>query len=439
MSRLVASYLEDREDREGGQVVITRPSATALLCIDSDDRYANYGQRRTSPTYPFSFPIVKNEAILNGFFKRLALTEFRMNWCLPNIANAWENNQMLFKWKISGTQQTDITINLRDGFYDSLSIASAIQTQIRDASSSLALFSVSTYTTANNELVFYAPNGSNITFILQPVQQGLQNRQLYDMLNVPNMGTTYVNLVYTGIPDLRATDYIDIVCTQLTYNQKLKDTTSAPISRDMLARIYLDDPVPSSAVYSTNTFSSSTATSTPTALFGSLVGGNTAIFVVSTAPTSAVIGEQCSITGITGDLTWNGPAYIVEVQSTTSPYTIAVEYLEAPFTNSPTFSGSPLITYRSLSSVSTPQTEWDDKVNQITPFVLYRQFPYPKQVRWDKAMPIGNLQFDLYDDQGRSIQYLWTTTYGSPASLVGSTLQYTNSTNWNATLLVSED
>ena len=436
MSRLVASYLEERDEREGTSVVVTRPSATALLCIDSDDRYANFGQRRTNPTYPFSFPITKGESILNGFFRRLALTEFRMNWCLPNIAQAWGNDQLLFKWKLSGVQQTDITITLSDGFYDTQSIALAIQTYLRDANSNLALFSVTTFTTSNNQLQFYAVDGSNVTFVLQPTTQNSQYRQLYDMLNVPPM-SSYVNLVYTGIPDLRATDYIDIVCNQLTYNQKLKDNTSAPISRNMLARIYLDDPVPSNVIVATNTFSTTTSTSTPTALFGTLVG-SVATFVVSTAPTTAVIGEACSVTGITGDLTWNGPGVITGVQSTSSPYTLTIEYLDTPATNSPTFSGSPAIKYQQLSSVSKPQAEWDDRVNQTTPFVIYRQFPFPKQIRWSKDMPIGNIQFDLYDDQGRSLQYLWTTTYGS-INPPGASIQYTNSTNWNATLLVSED
>ena len=100
MSRFVSSFIEERDEREGNTIVVTRPSATALLCIDSDDRYANYGVRRTSPTYPFGFTIQKNESILNGFFRRLALTEFRLNWTLPNIAQAWGNDQLLFKWKL---------------------------------------------------------------------------------------------------------------------------------------------------------------------------------------------------------------------------------------------------------------------------------------------------------------------------------------------------
>jgi hypothetical protein len=39
----------------------------------------------------------------------------------------------------------------------------------------------------------------------------------------------------------QATRYVDIVCSQLTYNQPLKDTTTQPLARDNLCRLYLGD------------------------------------------------------------------------------------------------------------------------------------------------------------------------------------------------------
>ena len=86
-----ATFVNETQDHEGDAVTV-RPSATAILAIDSDDRYPNYLVRRTNPSYPFSFPIQKNQNILSGFFKRLALTEFRLNWTLPNISQVWGNN-----------------------------------------------------------------------------------------------------------------------------------------------------------------------------------------------------------------------------------------------------------------------------------------------------------------------------------------------------------
>lgn len=441
MSRLVASYLEDRDDREGGQLVITRPSATALLCIDSDDRYSNYGQRRTNPTYPFSFQITKNESILNGFFKRLALTEFRMNWTLPNISKAWGNNEIVFSWKSGGGSATDSVITLPDAFYGAEELALELQTQIRSANSSLSVINVNIADKDDDKIVFFALSTS-ITFCLKPTTTNSNIRQLIDMINAPPSTLTgYTSEITSGIPDLRATTYIDIVSTQLTYNQKLKDNSSAPITRDMLARIYLDDDVPSQSLVITNNYAGSTTGSfIPTALVSQ--NGNVVAFTISTNPSSAVrVGEPCYVAGITGGSGWNGTGKIVGFNST-SPYELVIAYDYAP-TGTPAFASSPVITvYESLVSFSVPQTSWDDRVNGVTPFVLYRQFPYPKQIRWDKTQPVGNIQFDLFDDQGRSLQQLWNTTY--PLSLTDlptyqSAFGFANSFTFNFTCLVSED
>jgi hypothetical protein len=40
------------------------------------------------------------------------------------------------------------------------------------------------------------------------------------------------------------TNYVDIVCANLTYNQALKDSSSSKITRDIIARIYLTESVP---------------------------------------------------------------------------------------------------------------------------------------------------------------------------------------------------
>ncbi len=43
----------------------------------------------------------------------------------------------------------------------------------------------------------------------------------------------------SGIPTMLSTEYVDIVCSQLTYNQDVKDADSGVVSRDVLARVYL--------------------------------------------------------------------------------------------------------------------------------------------------------------------------------------------------------
>lgn len=440
MSRSVAKFLDSRKEQDAETVVI-RPSATSLLCIDSDDRYQNFGQRRTNPTFPFQFNVQKGEAILNGFFKRMALTEFRMNWTMPNISEAWLNSNIIFSWKVSGGTATDSVLTLRDGFYDARNIATALQDGIQSLSSSLANFTVTSTFSETTELVFTAASGSNITFCLKPISATSKYRQLFDMINAPPTGTTtYSTQVLTGIPDLRATDYIDIVCSQLTYNQELKDTTSAPIARDMLARIYMDDPVGSSSIVTTNVLSATTSASASITAISSIsppIGtSDIVVFTVSAAPTSFFIGAACSVTGITGNLTLNGSGTIIGKNA--SGNTITVQYDDAPVVTGTPVVTSGTITSTQLAYTQTPVVEWDDRVNGVTPFVLYRQFPYPKQIRWNKDMPIGNLTFTLYDDQGRNIQDLWNAleiqqVYPDPLTV------FANSTSFNFTMLVSED
>lgn len=62
------------------------------------------------------------------------------------------------------------------------------------------------------------------------------------------------------------------------------------------------------------------------------------------------------------------------------------------------------------------------------PFLIYRQFQTPKQIKWDKNLPIGQLQFQLYDDKGNIINSGFNPVVGYDETLG----------DWSITLLVSE-
>ena len=66
------------------EAVTVRPSSSANFPIDSADRYASYNARAAAPTGPYTFTIAKNESLLNGFFKRIALTEILCQEILQN-------------------------------------------------------------------------------------------------------------------------------------------------------------------------------------------------------------------------------------------------------------------------------------------------------------------------------------------------------------------
>lgn len=444
MSRSVADYIQKTSTRDvEGEATTIRPAATALFGIDSDDRYRTYSQRRTNPSFPFAFNIQKNESLLNGFFRRIALTEFRLNWTLPNISAAWGNNQMIINYSISGAAATTSTITIPDGFYSAFAISDALQSQIRSISG-LSNFVVY-LADQNDDSIIFQPDpalATPATFYFTPVTTssalspniGVNVRQLIDMLNIPAF-TTLQQTIESGVPNLRPMDYFDVVCSQLTYNQDLKDSSSALITRDALARIYMDSGTPSSSIVLNNTYSgTSTGTLTLTAVRANYPQGNVVFFTTSTSPSTAKVGDPAIITGITGGAGWNGTATVVSVDTAT-PFGIVVAYTNSTPTGTPTFNGT-MTLYSTLVSTTVPQSTWDDRVNGVTPFVLYRQFPYPKQIRWNPAMPIGNVTFELYDDQGRSIQNLWNTAY--PATSVNGT-QFANSFVWNASLLISEE
>jgi hypothetical protein len=319
--------------------VTVRPSATAVFAVDSDDRYKTYAERRTRPSYPFSFSITKNESLLNGYFTRISVPEIRLYWTLPNISAAWGNNTLTYWNSVSGTPST---ITIPDGFYDLELLMATIQDLIQADGSLTAFTAVSNVDGSSS----YATTTADTFYWVAPT---VNQRTLYDMLNL--ITTAAATTGRGGVANLKATDFVDIVSPQLTYNQDLKDATSAPTNRDVLCRVYLDDPTKSQGRYNTNVFSGGP----PPALSGYTVG-----------------------------------AYDITT-----------------FTNG------------------------------CTPFVIERQFSQPKQILWNKTQPLGNITFQMYDDQGREIQALWSAAY--PIGVTASGTYYANSFVWNMTLLVSEN
>jgi len=524
--RNTAEYVSQQSETAQSDAITVRPSATAILGIDSDDRYQDYLQRRTNPTYPFSFNIQKNEAILNGFFKRIALTEFRLNWTLPNLSVAWGNTVLTLHYKIGTGNDLSTTVIIPDGFYGAQELADELQNQIRQVITGFQVLisdrddDVLTFNPPTNYTIFFESQGSRsrelvdmlnlptqIFLFLKTISTGVQNGKqvLYTVPNgtagfkigmpvqvvginggtgwnhtgyinpikviaIPSATTVlleyhtaptgtptnfttgridnqYYPLIQSGIPNLRPMDYFDVVCNQLSYNQELKDSTSAPLTRDIISRIYLDSGTSSQAIFNTNIYSQAQLSQPITAVVQNI---DEVIFSVANT-TNYAVGAQATIEGLLGDSTTKNWNTNVEIIAIVANSTITVLYPTAPTGTVPSSTSVPgvppgqpntsgllnaKIISNALSSFSTPQTTWDDRVNGITPFVIYRQFPYPKQIKWSNKMPIGNLIFELYDDQGRSIQELWNSAY-PPTGDVG--FGYANSFVWNATMLVSED
>ena len=232
--------------------ITMRPSSTALLTIDSEDRYKNYIQARAAPTSPYNFIIQKPENLMAGFFTRLAVTEVNFPWTIPNI-NV-KTASMLYTVDISGGTPSTIsgTLSLPFGFYTPSALAKEIQTFMRfyDTSGALAGFEIQySGTTGYDPAFIYATNNPNvrISFFPMPINttqypfSGL-SKQLFDLLGFSKLNQTpTAGPTNGGYTLCQAIRYVDIVCNQLTSVATVKDQTSQPVVRDMLCRIYLGD------------------------------------------------------------------------------------------------------------------------------------------------------------------------------------------------------
>lgn len=236
-----------------------RPSSTALLTIDSEDRYKNYTEARAKPTSPYNFTISKNESLMNGFFTRLAVTEVNFPWTIPNIND--KTNKIIVNWVTPSTPMPGGTavIELPNDFYKPLRLASYLETTIQSLSPDLSGFQMTYGAPAfvsnlpSNSPLFYYTTGNNvvpedyvISFEPLPYNSSQypyppQTKQLFDLLgfNDQNMAENFSSSgTFTYCQAIR---YIDIVCNQLTSVASVKDQTSQTISRDMLCRVYLGD------------------------------------------------------------------------------------------------------------------------------------------------------------------------------------------------------
>jgi hypothetical protein len=259
-------------------VFTSRLSSTSLLCIDSNDRFKNnaiardVNNRINSTAYDFS--ITKNESIMNGFFTRLGVSEVMFQWMIPNI-NV-QTSIVGFDYKIGSAPFVSDSIVLVPGFYTPAMIASAIQAEVRLLDPSLNAFTMTygvnidgqqapVFAYNTNSLSVYVRFYPLDSFDLGTIPQiNINSRQLFDLLGfttttpiIPDPSGNDFSISGQGYTTYcQITRYIDIVCSQLTNSQSLKDTMSQVVARDVLCRVYLSDSansqstvLPSSATF----------------------------------------------------------------------------------------------------------------------------------------------------------------------------------------------
>jgi len=241
-----------------------KETSSTLLCVSSLDRYASLDDARRNPTSSGRFTINRlNASMLNGHFTSLALTELRLHWTYPNVSLRFGTASIILETSEGNTAENveSYPLMLDEGFYTPAELAATLQAVATMAVPSLDLacaydasmcrFNFSCDPTAG--LYFrFLPDPAAFTngVPYQVATPGMQGRQLFDMMNLTITQLApgealYYHEVYSGVPPMRWTEYVDITCRQLTANQLMADSSTQARVKTMLARIYLDESLSS--------------------------------------------------------------------------------------------------------------------------------------------------------------------------------------------------
>jgi len=304
-----------------------RQPSTALFTVSSKDRFVDYADRQlnyaTQYRSAYDFLIARNQSIFNGFFTRIGLTEIVFPYTIPNI----NEKTQTFRFTITGGPNPGtFTKTISIGFTLPSGIAAKMQTAIQ---TELPGFTMD-YGNAGLPRFLWDTGNPNIeiTFIPLPYNSAIfpytsNVKQLYDLLGLPPTESLF-GINFGGDTFCSFTEYIDVVCSQITYNQSLRDGSSQRISRDSIARVYIQ-------------------------------GEGSQTFLTPGDPNFCPAG--CS------------------------------------------------------------------------PFTIYRQYSTPKQIQWSPNQPLGQVQIQVYDDQGEILQELDA----------GLGIDPVPGTDFNLTFLVSEN
>lgn len=218
-----AAEVEDR-------AVTVRPSSTALFCVDSADRYASTIDAQFGTTSPYNFAITRSQSLLNGFFKRIAVTEVVFPYSIPNVNKQTNTITLIYN---GGAEQT---LTLTEGFYSPPALAALLQAALIAATANAGITVVYLSTgqfqinaTAGQDIILFDPSASNNSF------------SLFDLLGGTDDWINGAQILTGRSTRARFTDFVDIVSPQLSYNQSLKDGSTDPIIRDTLCRVYIED------------------------------------------------------------------------------------------------------------------------------------------------------------------------------------------------------
>lgn len=309
MNRSVSAQIS--YDRLNKGVDIRNPSTAAFL-IDS----LNATSAESSADFTITPP---GQNLFTGFFTRFALTEIVLNWGIFNISALAGTNSVQFRWS-----SVLYTVTLRSGFYNVKECLDALVVAMNAAVGS-AIFSVGDSATFFGVKAIIASTGVFYFINDNPATSNLAEQLSFATFPAASVASALTQFPCIA-PDISPYSFIDFTSPQLSSQQDVKDSSTAPTTPDSIYRWTFSDTVPNSY-----------------------------------------------------------DAY-----------------------------GYPILQcYR--------------------PFVQRRYLSFPKQIRWDPLIPLGQIQFQVRNSDGNILQY----GYQDPNNITNGT-GFAQRFNWNMLMLVSE-
>lgn len=203
------------------------PSTSAFM-IDSADR-----EDTNLTVSSGDFTIVKTTSLNNGFFTRMAVQEIVLDYGIPNISSLNENNTLYITYNI-GAGNVSASVVLSTGWYTVKEALDTIVSKLNTLIGAGTFQIVSTQGRTSLGMV-----NPLHTFRIDAVgPNGEPNILGADLFSENQGGLLFRSEFFVIAPSLLPYRYLDFVCNQLTYNQKLKDNDTSPATRDVLYRWY---------------------------------------------------------------------------------------------------------------------------------------------------------------------------------------------------------
>lgn len=204
-----------------------RMPSTANLLIDSFDRDPLGVETSTN------FSISKSQNVLSGFFTRFGVVEVVLDYFIPNISPLYKTNTLSIT--IAGAtsvvtiptsnytvqalmEQIVITLNTGSTVTPGAPVFTGVNFAFGDGLPGNVIFSAATLSPA------------------APASFTINDTPLARMLNLPRGLSQFKYPVVSPYLIPNELKYIDFVCSNITYQQGLKDATTSNATRDVLYR-----------------------------------------------------------------------------------------------------------------------------------------------------------------------------------------------------------